>query len=151
MIKKYDTHQDIIIHWFPEKCFHSKKCVDGLPGVFDFDRRPWIICENATPEEIISTIDQCPSGALKYSLPAGSKVDPKLAQGPGAYKEEPETEKSPEVSIKLLPGGPLFVEGPIRIYDENNQLIKETNTAALCRCGRTKRIPFCDGSHKEKD
>jgi CDGSH-type Zn-finger protein len=45
--------------------------------------------------------------------------------------------------------GPLVVRGPVRIVDQDGREIEaERSTIALCRCGRSRLRPFCDGSHK---
>ncbi len=57
-----------------------------------------------------------------------------------------------EVIVRLRPNGPIVIEGPIKLLDtEGNEipLPKDKPAIALCRCGHTKRKPFCDGSHKE--
>jgi CDGSH-type Zn-finger protein len=45
--------------------------------------------------------------------------------------------------------GPLLVRGPFTITDQdgNDVEIHQANVA-LCRCGRSRRKPFCDGTHK---
>jgi CDGSH-type Zn-finger protein len=56
-----------------------------------------------------------------------------------------------DVRIRLRPNGPLLVEGPITIVDQNGNpfpLNPEKTSVALCRCGHTQNSPFCDGSHK---
>jgi len=86
MAKEYKNDQ-IIVHWDASLCIHVGYCVDGLPKVFDVNQRPWVNVNAATPEEIIRIIDQCPTGALQYSLPEGSKVDPAVANGPNRKKD----------------------------------------------------------------
>lgn len=81
--RSYQT-EDLIIYWEPEKCTHACICWNTLPEVFKPAKRPWINISAATPEEIIKAIDRCPSRALTYSLPEGSKVDPAVAKGFGA-------------------------------------------------------------------
>lgn len=85
IVKKYQT-DDLIVYWIPKKCTHACTCWQSLPEVFKPRERPWIVLEGATAEQIIETIDKCPSDALKYELPEGSKVDPVLAKGPGAIE-----------------------------------------------------------------
>lgn len=63
--KTYET-ESLVIHWKPDLCQHAAKCVKGAPDVFDVSRKPWIMPENGTTEEIKAVIDQCPSGALTY-------------------------------------------------------------------------------------
>jgi CDGSH-type Zn-finger protein len=41
---------------------------------------------------------------------------------------------------------------PVRVLDhQGNEFVLPTGkeTIALCRCGQSKRKPFCDGSHKQ--
>ena len=44
--------------------------------------------------------------------------------------------------------GPLLVRGEFELTDQDGNAI-ETNrkTIALCRCGRSRLKPFCDGTH----
>ena len=45
--------------------------------------------------------------------------------------------------------GPLLVRGPIRLVDEHGEEIPTRRRVhAICRCGRSARQPFCDGTHK---
>ena len=45
--------------------------------------------------------------------------------------------------------GPLLVRGPVRLEDQDgNEIDVDRGTIALCRCGRSRVRPFCDGSHK---
>ncbi|MGI5839163.1 MAG: (4Fe-4S)-binding protein [bacterium] len=86
-MKEYGNH-DIIVYWIPELCAHLRICTRLLPQVFDLNKRPWVNVNAAAPEEIISTIDKCPSGDSRYSLPEGSKIDPEIAAGNGNINYE---------------------------------------------------------------
>ena len=45
--------------------------------------------------------------------------------------------------------GPLLVRGPFTLVDQDgNEVELHRNTIALCRCGRSRIKPFCDGTHK---
>jgi CDGSH-type Zn-finger protein len=45
--------------------------------------------------------------------------------------------------------GPLLVRGDFSIEDQDgNVLDPGRETVALCRCGKSRIRPFCDGSHK---
>lgn len=56
--------------------------------------------------------------------------------------------------ITWKPSGPLVIEGPVIILDnEGNPVeppvsIKHPGQVKLCGCGLSKTRPFCDGSHK---
>ena len=54
-----------------------------------------------------------------------------------------------EVVITPSRDGPLLVRGPFRIEDQDGNVIEPgRETVALCRCGKSRIRPFCDGSHK---
>jgi CDGSH-type Zn-finger protein len=45
--------------------------------------------------------------------------------------------------------GPLVVRGQFRLEDQDGTEIDPgREVVALCRCGRSRVRPFCDGSHK---
>jgi CDGSH-type Zn-finger protein len=45
--------------------------------------------------------------------------------------------------------GPLLVRGPFTLTDQDGRDIEvHQATIALCRCGRSRHKPFCDGTHK---
>jgi CDGSH iron-sulfur domain-containing protein 3 len=55
------------------------------------------------------------------------------------------------VTIRIRDNGPILVEGPIRLVDAEGREFPRDPTklsVALCRCGQSKNLPFCDGSHK---
>lgn len=45
--------------------------------------------------------------------------------------------------------GPYLVRGSFVVCDQDgNELPLERRTIALCRCGKSRMRPFCDGTHK---
>lgn len=45
--------------------------------------------------------------------------------------------------------GPLLVRGAFELVDVDGSLIESDRaTVALCRCGKSRTRPFCDGTHK---
>jgi CDGSH-type Zn-finger protein len=56
----------------------------------------------------------------------------------------PERNKS---SITVLRDGPYRVEGVEDIKNSDGQNLPRQSVTMLCRCGASKRKPFCDGSH----
>jgi CDGSH-type Zn-finger protein len=45
--------------------------------------------------------------------------------------------------------GPLLIRGPFRMVDQDGREIDvDRRTVALCRCGKSRIRPFCDGTHK---
>lgn len=65
---------------------------------------------------------------------------------------EPEFEKS-IVIIEYPPRGehgPLWVRGGIPIISADGKQYEIRNRVTLCRCGKSKNKPFCDGSHVKR-
>ena len=54
-----------------------------------------------------------------------------------------------DVTITPYRDGPLLVRGDFRILDQDGREIEPgRDTVALCRCGKSRLRPFCDGTHK---
>jgi CDGSH-type Zn-finger protein len=54
-----------------------------------------------------------------------------------------------DVTITPYRDGPLLVRGPFRLLDQQGREIDPgRDTVALCRCGKSRVRPFCDGTHK---
>jgi len=50
------------------------------------------------------------------------------------------------LKIKVLPNGPMLVEGSIEmILPDGTTVVKDK--AHLCRCGASANKPYCDGGH----
>jgi len=120
--------KEITIHDDRGICSHAGFCTEGLPKVFRMGMEPWIDPDAESVEKIIEVIRKCPSGALSYSID-GKKYD--------SFSERT------EISIKE--NGPYYVKGSIGLEDSDRP--ESEDHYALCRCGRSKNKPFCDGSH----
>ena len=58
-------------------------------------------------------------------------------------------ERPPQATITPYPDGPYLVRGDFAVTDrDGNELGVERRTIALCRCGKSRMRPFCDGTHK---
>lgn len=134
--KKEYTNGEITIIWEPGICAHSGICARGLPKVFRPKERPWIQMEEATSEELIKQVEQCPSGALSWKKASGEK---ELAIPEDSTK------------ITIVPNGPIRVHGTIEITHSNGVMETRERMTSLCRCGMSANKPFCDGSHKRND
>jgi CDGSH-type Zn-finger protein len=54
-----------------------------------------------------------------------------------------------EATITPYADGPYIVRGSFRIADQDgNEIEPGRRTIALCRCGKSRIRPFCDGTHK---
>jgi CDGSH-type Zn-finger protein len=54
-----------------------------------------------------------------------------------------------DVVIVPYRDGPYLVRGPLVLRDQDGQTIElSRRTVALCRCGKSRMRPFCDGTHR---
>lgn len=68
----------------------------------------------------------------------------------GAIGSREPRRQPPGVEIKVVPNGPLLMNGPLEIKtpDGSSHTVGEGEKTALCRCGQSGKKPFCDGTHK---
>ena len=60
-----------------------------------------------------------------------------------------EADDATEASITVYRDGPLLVRGPVRFRDQDgNEIAVNRKVVALCRCGKSRMKPLCDGTHK---
>lgn len=119
--------KDVAVLFNGKRCIHARFCVTQDPATFlaNVDG-PWIIPDATDVEYLCGTIRQCPSGALTYE------------------RRDGQTEPVPPVNlITLRENGPYAVRADLALDGE-----KAGFRATLCRCGASKRKPFCDKSHK---
>ncbi|MDJ0975265.1 MAG: (4Fe-4S)-binding protein [Planctomycetota bacterium] len=132
MARKTYRGSDLDVSFDLETCIHAGECVRSLPKVFDTERRPWILPDEASADEVRDLVGRCPSGALEV-IEHGAEGAAEAA--------------APTTTIRMLPGGPFMVDGPFRVLGEDGEPIDHGSKAALCRCGKSASSPFCDGSH----
>lgn len=92
-------------------------------------------------EEMIRGASNCPTGRLvAVDKQTGEKIEKEF---------EPSIEilQDPEMGVS----GPLYIKGYIPIESSDGTAYEVTNRAALCRCGESKNMPFCDGKHRKVD
>ena len=54
-----------------------------------------------------------------------------------------------DVVIVPYQDGPYLVRGPVVLNDQHGETIEPSRrTVALCRCGKSRMRPFCDGTHQ---
>lgn len=117
----------VIIRFTASRCIHSRQCVLGRPDVFVPNvAGEWIHPDRATVAEVAELAHACPSGAITYA---------RLDGGPD--------EAPPRVNtIRVRANGPLALHAPLTVGGEPAGF-----RATLCRCGASRRKPWCDGSH----
>lgn len=94
----------------------------------------------STDDEVESAkreVCHCPSGRLSlWDKKSGKLLEPDFA---------------PSLSIVEDPGikvsGPIRVKGGIKLISAENEPYEIRNRMTLCRCGKSRNKPFCDGSH----
>jgi uncharacterized Fe-S cluster protein YjdI len=121
------------VQWYAERCIHSAECIRALPGAFDPRRRPWIDLRGADADAVAGAVLRCPTGALHYTRTDGGAAEPVPA----------------ELTLEAVPGGPYHVRGPALVaLERDGRTVREDTRMALCRCGRSAHMPFCDNSHR---
>ena len=126
------TGEGIRVQWYAGRCIHSARCIQALPDVFDPKRRPWIVLRGASADAVADAVLRCPTGALHYERLDGGLPEP-----------VPDT-----VQIEPVRNGPNFVRGPVEVTDGRGTVIRRDTRVALCRCGQSKHLPFCDNTHR---
>jgi uncharacterized Fe-S cluster protein YjdI len=126
--KRY-AGEAVDVSFDPARCRHAAECLCGLPAVFDWDRRPWILPDGADADDVVRVVARCPTGALRTH-----PIQP-------AASEQPAT----PTNVTVLPGGPILTRGDLHITGPSGLDEHETR-AALCSCGSTANAPYCDGS-----
>ncbi|MEM6960018.1 MAG: CDGSH iron-sulfur domain-containing protein, partial [Myxococcota bacterium] len=53
-----------------------------------------------------------------------------------------------ELKVARAKDGPLLLNGNFAIVAASGRMAWRGTKAALCRCGKSKNKPFCDGAHK---
>ncbi len=57
--------------------------------------------------------------------------------------------EEPNVQVICCPGGPMLVRGMTEVTDDAGVVHRTTRpVVAICRCGKSSRSPWCDGTHK---
>jgi CDGSH-type Zn-finger protein/uncharacterized Fe-S cluster protein YjdI len=123
---------EIRVQWFASRCIHSARCIQALPSVFDPRRRPWVDVAQGDADAIAHAVMQCPTGALQFERTDGGPQEP-----------VPDT-----VAVIPYRNGPYLVRGAIDIVDPATGEARRETRVALCRCGQSKHMPFCDNTHR---
>lgn len=90
----------------------------------------------AVRETVIRMAGDCPAGRLTIIEKDGTMIEPELPR---------------EISLVEDPinnfRGPLWVKGGIEIEGADGEKYEVRNRVALCRCGESENMPFCDAAH----
>ncbi|MFQ5921237.1 MAG: CDGSH iron-sulfur domain-containing protein [Anaerolineales bacterium] len=113
------------------RCIHSAECIRGLPQTFNRQHVPWIEPDKSKPTDVAEFVMRCPSGALRFERKDAGLPEP-----------IPRTN-----TVTLVPDGPLYVRGEVKIISPQGELLHRDTRISLCRCGNSNNKPFCDNSH----
>jgi CDGSH-type Zn-finger protein len=122
--------EGITIHDNRGICAHAGRCTDGLKTVFKLGEEPWIDPRGDSAERIAGQIEQCPSGALSYSIDGVEHRD-----------------RDSDPAILIAPNGPYAIRGGAEVPDVEWGEGASREHFDLCRCGHSKNKPFCSGAH----
>lgn len=114
-------------------CASAKFCDRGK-GTWELTRKSDNLNDK---KEAIKQACNCPSGRLvMIDKETGKEIEPKFKKSIGIV-EHPEEHVS----------GPIWVRGKIPIESASGKEYEIRNRCTLCRCGKSKNKPFCDGTH----
>ena len=118
---------DLILKDAPSLCVGAGFC-HRAGGVWELTKNS----DNPKAKEIaIEECHCCPSGRLvAVDKKTGKVIEEKM-----------------EPSIGIPEDGPLCVKGEVEIESTNGEIYEKRNRVTLCRCGKSRNKPFCDGSH----
>lgn len=128
-VRKVYRGRDIEVSFDLDLCVHIGECLRGDKGVFNLERRPWVLPDAREADSVAEIVERCPSGALLYRRHDG-----------GAQEAHPGTNVTP------IRNGPLMVTGDIEVRREDGT-VERLPRVTLCRCGSSKNKPFCDNQH----
>lgn len=86
----------------------------------------------------------CDNSHIEADFKAHTKYNPERLE------LEPSIEAGGELKVKLVPNGPVVVEGNYTLKG-NEQSTTSQKKMSFCRCGASANKPFCDGSHRDID
>jgi uncharacterized Fe-S cluster protein YjdI/CDGSH-type Zn-finger protein len=131
-VKREYRGAGIAVHWDAVRCIHAARCVRAQPRVFDPRRRPWILLEGADADAVAAAVLACPTGALHFTRDDGG----------------PEERAPAETTVEVVRDGPLYLRGDLTVALDVGPEVRHDTRVALCRCGRSAHMPFCDNTHR---
>lgn len=124
------TGEGVVMTDDPSLCMEAGFCGTRFAKVWDMIHRTGDPEVRARLREMAVN---CPSGRLEVTITGESRP------------AEPEFRPS----IAVIPDGPLWVRGGLRIEAPDGFVYEVRNRVTLCRCGQSRNMPFCDGTHEQ--
>lgn len=124
--------QDLDLLDIKHLCASARFCLKGK-GIWDLIKES---ISKEKYEEIMQIVSNCPSGRLVLKDKNGNYIEPTL-------------EKEISILEDNLKGvsSAIWVKGGIAIESSKGYTYQIRNRVTLCRCGKSKNKPFCDGTH----
>ena len=124
---EHSVGKDVSITFDAARCIHSRHCVLDAPAVFRANTPgEWLHPDAMPAETVVAVAANCPSGAIRYEGHDGGS-----------------NEAPPEVNqLRTRENGPYAVHASLLVDG-----VADGFRATLCRCGLSRRKPWCDGSH----
>lgn len=124
----------IVLTDLEELCAFARFCHADEGNVWELTRRS---DDPALRAVAIKTAVECPAGRLvAWDKETGEAYEP---------------EYEPSIAILQDPqedcSGPLWVRGGIQIEGADGHAYEVRNRVTLCRCGKSRNMPFCDAAH----
>ncbi len=95
----------------------------------------------ASTDAIIDIVERCPTDALTYERnTSGGAIEGVTSTKP------PQAEK---VSFNIMRNGPILAEGSLTVVKPDGTTQEIKSITSFCRCGLSKKQPFCDGTHNK--
>jgi len=159
--RKY-SNGEITVYWKPSACIHASTCYMKLLDVFNPRKKPWVNMQGAPTEKIIEVVNECPTEALTWKWDDEEKNKTVTENNTNHIKfKRPGEFGSPEedqvfavdtaqpVKIQVIKDGPILVEGSYLLTQADGSTITMKGISSFCRCGSSKTLPFCDGTHRK--
>jgi len=149
------TNGEITVFWKPSKCIHATTCFRELIEVFNPGRRPWVNMKGAPTRKIIEVVNKCPTQALEWKYNRDLTEEEKsMIQHIGSDEVNPETltekeESRKPVKVQIMKDGPIVVEGNFKVIGPEGNELRTMRMTSFCRCGGSRSMPYCDGSHRK--
>lgn len=132
--KVYDFDgEHLTARWDGRLCIHAQECTRATGAIFESGRKPWGQPDRVSADAAAEVVERCPTGSLTHQ------------RKDGGAEEGADAENSVCVSNR----GPLYLRGELALEGAPGDMPGLRFRAALCRCGNSKRKPFCDNAHEE--
>jgi len=122
---------EVVVEFDLGRCIHTGDCSRDLPEVFNTKRSGrWVQPDAASSAQVARVCADCPTGALRC-----------IDKASGWAMDSPPQQNT----IQIIADGPLYVHAEMTV----NGKPEPGYHAALCRCGASRLMPYCDNSHRD--